>query len=124
MLPDDKGEAHVKRRNNPVDIPSYLLSDQIPHRYNLYAIVNHTGGHYVSLVKNDENSLWYLFDDGKVGIFDFDKLNVSYLYFLFLESTALSDCLCSPAVVNKSFLSFSLSENSKQRVIKIRRKNI
>ena len=78
VIPVENEEPEIRRRNNPVDIPQYLLSDEIPHRYNLYAIVNHTGGHYVSLIKNQENSLWYIFDDGKVCLFDYEKLNVTF----------------------------------------------
>lgn len=72
-----KGEAETVRRNNPVDIPPYLLSAEIPTRYNLFAIVNHANAHYVSLIRNSENSQWYIFNDKEVKIFNIAELNVT-----------------------------------------------
>ena len=47
------------------------LERELNHVYRLYAIIVHVGystltGHYFPIIKNEENDLWYKYDDTEV----------------------------------------------------------
>ena len=56
-------------------------------KYDLYAIINHYGtlhfGHYVSLVKNQQDSKWYKYDDSARTPISEDSIQKEFAYILF-----------------------------------------
>ena len=59
----------------------------IEQKYDLYGLINHTGtlhfGHYVSIVKNPNDSKWYKYDDSFRTPITEDQIRKEDAYILF-----------------------------------------
>ena len=74
-----------------LDVRCVLSEDQIDGNlyplYKLQSVINHTGtinfGHYYSYIKNEENDMWYIFDDHNVRRISTDIIVTSNAYILF-----------------------------------------
>nr|GLL46074.1 ubiquitin carboxyl-terminal hydrolase 8-like isoform X1 [Ipomoea trifida] len=84
----NKLDLYVDFPIDDFDLSSYILhkSDEIDHRYKLYAVSNHYGGmgygHYTAYVQHGHNR-WYEFDDAHVSAIMEDKIKTSAAYVLF-----------------------------------------
>jgi ubiquitin C-terminal hydrolase len=67
--------------------PEYLESLGISQQYDLYGVINHYGnlhfGHYISIVKNPSDGLWYKYDDSQRTLLQEEQLQKDFAYILF-----------------------------------------
>ncbi|XP_067301837.1 ubiquitin carboxyl-terminal hydrolase 50 isoform X4 [Pseudorasbora parva] len=96
-------QMRYKKNECHLDVPLSLPNEDNRPGYELYAVINHTGGyssgHYDTIIRSYENGKWYRFDDYNVTRSSEASLQNSSLPYMLMYRKSLSpDCIKTTAL--------------------------
>ncbi|XP_067301822.1 uncharacterized protein si:ch211-212k18.13 isoform X2 [Pseudorasbora parva] len=110
-------QMRYKKNECHLDVPLSLPNEDNRPGYELYAVINHTGGyssgHYDTIIRSYENGKWYRFDDYNVTRSSEASLQNSSLPYMLMYRKSLSpDCIKTTALSPDSIKTTALSPDS------------